>query len=464
MTPNDALLVERMSGIGRSAPWAKWMIMLSLIIAPFVLAIRYSSHSDRPSQSEPHAIYDSDPAHLWNRLHRALYVRTTRNGEEYGRDELDPLLWDETEHLLVGPGRQLAIKLLDEFLSKDGAAMITDPLKRAMLQRDLWAVFNWSAKTSFSHRQERQALQSKLVSAIRSVALSREQIQALPDNYADAVRTKVFAAQYDPGRREVAFLPPDLFQSDGPWVCISARGGQPIAPSHSFHFSGSSVFLIFIRLPEGRASTLNYLKSLQEYPVFMSGGNSDQQLPNPDLPQFPVGSQVALVRKLALIDNQGNLIPTRLTEQMQIRVHRAISKTIPLGVDLSSNPERDSQDFFEFKLSRVKLFALDTGGLRALARDEKEFLLFMSHGIDPFDRLKENEPMERHRITTLRFCVNCHYRPGIHSMTSLSGLRGARAELIASNPNSETSVTVGWNQEKYNWGLLQGLWRASPAR
>jgi hypothetical protein len=149
---------------------------------------------------------------------------------------------------------------------------------------------------------------------------------------------------------------------------------------------------------------------------------------------------------------------------MQIRVHRAISKTIPLGVDISSNPERDSQDFFEFKLSRVKLFAHDSGGLRTVARDEKEFLLFMSHGVDPFDRLKENEPMERNRITTVQFCVNCHYRPGIHSMTSLSGLRGERAELIASNPNSETGVTAEWNQEKYRWGLLQGLWRASPAR
>ena len=464
MTPDDALLVEMMPGIVKSAPWAKWMITLSLIIAPIVLAMRYSTQPDRPSRSEPHAIYDSDPAHLWNRVHRALYVRTTRNGEEYGRDELDPLLWDETEHLLVDPSRQVAIKLLDEFLSRDGAAMINDPLKRAMLQRDLWAVFDWSAKTSSSHRQERQELQSKLVSAIRSVALSREQIHALPDNYADAVRTKVFAEQYDPGRREVAFLPPDLFLPDGPWVCISARGGQPIAPRHAFHFSGHSVFLIFIRLPEGRASTLNYLKSLREFPVFTTVGNSDQKFPNPDLPQFPVGSQVALVRKLALIDNQGNLIPTRLTEQMQIRVHRAISKTIPAGVDLSSNPERDSQDFFEFKLSRVKLFAQDSGGLLALARDEKEFHLFMSHGIDPFDRLKENEPMERHRITPLRSCVNCHFRPGIHSMMSLSGLRGARAELIASNPNSEISVTVEWNQEKYRWGLLQGLWRASPAR
>src|SRR5262245_54643298 len=198
MSPFDALLVARISGIGKSFPCARLLITLPLIIAPIVLGIRYSSQSDRPPQTEPHTIYDSDPTHLWNRLHHALYVRTTLNGEAYGHDELDPLLWGETKHLLVGPSHQQAIKLLDEFLSRNGAALITDPLKRAMLQRDLWAVFNWSAKTSFSYDQERQALQSKLAPVIRSLALRREQIQALPDNYADAVRTKAFATQYDP--------------------------------------------------------------------------------------------------------------------------------------------------------------------------------------------------------------------------------------------------------------------------
>jgi hypothetical protein len=167
---------------------------------------------------------------------------------------------------------------------------------------------------------------------------------------------------------------------------------------------------------------------------------------------------------MALIDNQGKLLPTRLTEQAQIRVHRAISRTIPLGVDISSNEEPASQDFYEFKLSRVKLFAGDSGGLRALARDEKEFLLFGSHGDDPFDLLKENESMERHRVTTLRFCVNCHYRPGIHSMMSLVGQMGEQADLIASDLNQETNVTLEWKQAKSQWKSLQELWRASPVR
>ena len=465
MAPDDALLVEMMPGIDKSAPWAKWMITLSFVIAPIILTIRYSAQFERQSASTPHAIYDSNPDHLWNRLHRAFYVRTARNGEEYGHDELDPLLWAETKHLLVGPSHQQAIKLLDEFLSVNGSALGADPLKRAMLQRDLWAIFDWSEQTSFKYPREAEALQSKLAPVIRSIALSREQIQALPDNYADAVKAKVFAAQYDPERRETAFLPPDLFQPDGPWVCVGARGGQPVAPSHAYAFSGRSVFLIFIRLPEGRSSTLNYLEKLQGFPVFIAGDTPNRRSHNPDLPQFPIGTQLALVRKMVLIDNQGELVPTCLTEDIQIRVHRALSKTIPLGIDFDSNAERTAQDFFEIKLSRAKLFAGNSGGLRTLARDEKEFRLFLSHGDDPFDWLKENESLERARITTLKDCVNCHYRPGIHSMNSHSHLMDAQAALIASDINNETKATIGWkqtNQAKYDWRLLQRLWRGRP--
>ena len=58
--------------------------------------------ADDLSRAKQVTIYDSDSAHLWNRLHRALFVRTTSEGIEYGRDELDPLLWPESKFLLVG--------------------------------------------------------------------------------------------------------------------------------------------------------------------------------------------------------------------------------------------------------------------------------------------------------------------------------------------------------------------------
>src|SRR5215471_20317081 len=84
-------------------------------------------------------LYDRDPNHLWNRLYRALYRRVSPDGKEHGYDELDPLLWAGTKDLLVDPGYRRAIEVLDEFLTSHSERAINDPVKRAILQRDLWA-------------------------------------------------------------------------------------------------------------------------------------------------------------------------------------------------------------------------------------------------------------------------------------------------------------------------------------
>lgn len=82
-------------------------------------------------------IYDPDPNHIWNRVFRQFYSRTTRDGEEYGLGELDPLLWFDTTYLLSGMSHQQAIQVLDEFLTTHAENLTADPLKCAMFQRDL---------------------------------------------------------------------------------------------------------------------------------------------------------------------------------------------------------------------------------------------------------------------------------------------------------------------------------------
>jgi len=133
-------------------------------------------------------IYDQNPQHLWNRLHSALFVRTRSDGRVFGRDELDPLLWDQTKFLLSGPSYQRATKLLDEFLSTNGERLITDPLKRAMLQRDLWAVFDWCPRIDLGKKE----LMPRLARVIQRLELSPDQIRGLPDTYGTAVASKSF--------------------------------------------------------------------------------------------------------------------------------------------------------------------------------------------------------------------------------------------------------------------------------
>ena len=110
-----------------------------------ILAISLVWHEHAaPSAANTPALFDSDPRHVSNRLYRALHVRTVPDGKQYGFDTLDPLLWSETNHLLEGISHQQAIALANEFLRTHAERQITDPLKRAILQRDLWAVLDWA--------------------------------------------------------------------------------------------------------------------------------------------------------------------------------------------------------------------------------------------------------------------------------------------------------------------------------
>jgi hypothetical protein len=96
--------------------------------------------------SDALTIFDSDPNHIWNRTYTCLFVRQSTDGNEFGADTLDPLLWDNTQHLLTGDSHRRALACLDEFLRSHAERAVEDPLKRAILQRDLWAVFDWTAR------------------------------------------------------------------------------------------------------------------------------------------------------------------------------------------------------------------------------------------------------------------------------------------------------------------------------
>src|SRR5689334_15308034 len=89
------------------------------------------------------AVYHPDREHLWNRLHDSLFAREGSDGRVYGQDRLEPLIWPHSKHLLEEQSHKRAASILEEFLEQHGEKLIEDPLKRAILQRDLWLLFNW---------------------------------------------------------------------------------------------------------------------------------------------------------------------------------------------------------------------------------------------------------------------------------------------------------------------------------
>jgi hypothetical protein len=427
-------------------------------------------------------IYDLNSTHLWNRLHSVLFIRTDIPSTGRVPDALDPPLWNSTKYLLAKPSHERVLKILDEFLQTHGENLISNPIKRAILQRDLWAVFDWSVEREPerpgepAYAKEEQELQTRLAEVMRKVALSPEEINSLPSNYAQAVASGQFAKEYDPEHPDRPFLPPDLFDPHGEWVRIITRGSgidsELIAPSHAQTFSRST-FLIFMRLPGGRKATFDYLQTLWDVPQPWIPRPDDprheQTEVNPVLPQFPAGTEVALLRQMMLFDNQGGLAPTGITESIQIRVYRAIAVKDRVNAESASSlaeaVKNSGQDFYQIRLSRPQLFANKAGGLRATEPHEKEFGTFNSFGADEGDpnqylSLDQYQPV-------LQTCFTCHRGAGINSLNS-------RAALLRPNwlqhddPGAYAPDQQWWvygddtwrKQKQYEWGLLNGYWKS----
>jgi hypothetical protein len=177
------------------------------------------------------AIYDPNPNHLWNRLNETLFVRTAQDGKKYGFCELDILYWSRTTNLLVGVPHQRALAVLDEFITSHGETQIRDPLKHALLQRDLWALFDWTARPNFYNGRfagEQHELQKRLAIVIRRLALTTNEIAALPDNYAQAGTNLALTD-----------LPRGMFQINGNWVNVSVDGMDPTASLHVRFLGGA---------------------------------------------------------------------------------------------------------------------------------------------------------------------------------------------------------------------------------
>ncbi len=174
-------------------------------------------------------LYHADPNHLWNRLHRHFHVRVGPDGQEHGLDSVDPLVWRETRYLLTGPSHEQAVRLLDEFLDSRGETLIADPVKRAVFQHDVWALFDWLAETSRILPEGRKALMPRLARILRRVALTRDQIERLPDTYRAAAESRVFPERHDPSQAR-AFLPPRSLQSGGTVGQHRRAGADRAAP------------------------------------------------------------------------------------------------------------------------------------------------------------------------------------------------------------------------------------------
>ena len=457
--------------------------------------------AEPPAKTAPErSLYHADPEHLWNRLHEALFVRVGPDGHTYGRDRLEPLLWLGSKHLLEEQSHQRAVALLEEFLKNNGEKLVEDPLKQAVLQRDLWLVFNWLEGEHGKHfyepelkaeevRAARDRLRRPLAAVIRRLALAPGQIKNLPDNYAAAVASGAFPNKFDPEHPDKPYLPADLYAPDGPWVCVGRPDG-PIAPEHlrdtGTNKFTNSAFLVFLRLPDGRAAGLDYLKRLRSFdrPLRVEAkgaGYPAKYVPNPKLPPFPVGTQVALVRRALLIASPNTPTASSLTESVQLRVYREVpgmtEQNVRAALEATANSSTSDQrvqawqSFQEFQLSRSRLFAGRAGGLRAVGPEELDFPTpFFLWMLDEFENREASAPdrpySARSQSPVMEGCFACHSLPGVASLNSYfnyrdhvqAGAAVVRPFSLSEMPVSEVAgAAVKWKEGRPNWAALREL-------
>ena len=422
------------------------------------------------SAADATALFTPDSRSVANRLYVQLHTRVAPDGKEFGIDTLDPLLWSETNYLLEGRSHREALALADEFLKTHAERQITDPVRRAILQRDMWAVYDWADQSTDQeppHSAERRELMAKLGPIVRRLALSPEQLAALPDTYADALQRHEFPAAYDPAFPNRAFLPPDLFDPAGPWVCLGAPEEELAAPAHDASFVARSFFFVFAKLPARREATLAYYRQLAEMktPLFVRmqvpGWKDPADVWNPQVPQFPAGTEFALVRRMVLPDRDGILRPTKVTESVQIRHDTRIPIVEP-GMTRDVELAAHFQDPSEIELSRVLLFSGQHSGLRGVTATDEPFLVFpaMTEGFDQF----QDQRMRSRKVSPFVMCTGCHLGPGIESMMSFS-TRGIPSEgpvlsprLTPTTPEAESGKILEWAEKQDKWKGLHGVW------
>lgn len=303
--------------------------------------------------ADPLPLYDADPQHLWNRLYAAISIRESvlpskRGGEPIrrieGGDRIEFLGWAGTTYWDEPETVARISSLLDELLEQSALAEPVAPaaegdrLKRVMLQRDLWTLFDYYMQRNIDRRgdletrRRRTGLCGKLAQAIRALALPDATLAALPDNYAAAIASGQFDATHenDPARN---YLPPRLLTDRQEWPELEFHRPERhedierrFVFLHMLAFRGRSYFRVFYRFPEGRAQLEAYLQDLDENWVDwrFASLNGFIRL-KPDTPQIPAGTEVALVQFLIALDPDLKPVPTNIVETVRVAVYKSVN-------------------------------------------------------------------------------------------------------------------------------------------
>jgi hypothetical protein len=223
------------------------------------------------------------------RVSTRLFERT-----ETGDRAIDPLYYP-AYNSREGRRQLLDDPTYSEFMSAVHEALADNSprpaLARAWMQSDLWSAYDILSEPLFKEdrSQEREMRHVNALDAlarlIRNIALTPEEIQALPDNYAQAMN---------------ALALPDLFNAKCGWLQIQWF------PEHA-HDSAAGYrrfSRIFVKPASSAKSTQKLLDGLR----------------NPEHDPSASLDGAAILNQLILIDSHGTLTPVHLTSEVEFRL------------------------------------------------------------------------------------------------------------------------------------------------
>lgn len=419
--------------------------------------------------ADPLPLFDVDPRHPANRLFAAFYIRTSdiptkRGGMPVkrieGGDVIDFQGWPGSDYWSDAATCQKLSAVLDECLNDPARFRPADPIKRAILQRDLWAAFDYYLGRNIARtgdveaRQRRDQICRKLARVLNHLTLTSAEITALPDNYAAAIQSGRFPAEhnFDPA---VDYLPHGLLTDPEQWQEIDFFQPKDVTTDirerfvtlHTRNYLARSYYRIFYRFPAGRSAVERYLNTFEEQGIdWKASAQHGSAKISKDAPQIPVGAEVALVQYLMTLDDQLNPTPTPIVESIQMRTFR--------NIDGKPEPPTNTtvgMNIYEYLLKRRLLFdGLKYGGLERTPDDHPIYrVIFLGPKAPDWGENGRS-------LTLMQDCRRCHTgsgRYGVYTMPSLVHQGGfdAGAQMGAS-----TALPAGAQSPR---GPRAALWK-----
>jgi hypothetical protein len=410
-----------------------------------------SLEADRPQR-----VYADDPQDSWNRIFYCLFTRavTLRLTQDFtegapfhaasstsfrsldflalrvsdrsfqriesGDRGIDPLYPSFID--LRGPRALFTEPRYSEFEKALRAALDErkprTPVERALMQADLWAAYDilYRNRRWLNDAQSEQLL-NLLASLIRKLALTREEIAALPDNYAAGANRLHL---------------PDLFGEQSPWIEIEWSRGR----SHDFSADYRRCTRIF----------LNPGSKLTDPHGFPEGFRFDSH------PHAPLAA-VALVTQSLLIDNSGNLVPSRITTEVQVR-----------DFSWTANGQLAKTAIAEFDLSRRALLTdRASGGLLPSGETSPAYLAAAGNDYQFATSIDSSDGRARDIaiMGSLRTrCAGCH-GPEVGTLFTFSvhGRQLGEIRNLNKRLNEHAQYVVEKKMQLESWRSLEERWR-----